>query len=109
VNPASAKKTALFVTIVNLVMTFPAVYLIDKLGRRTLILGSLATMSLSSIVMGYSINNDMYIVASIGILAFVVSFAGGLGPVPFVLLGELPKEEVILSLDRSALSLFSSY
>ncbi|GAA5869243.1 hypothetical protein JCM16303_000405 [Sporobolomyces ruberrimus] len=93
VNPASAKKTALFVTIVNLVMTFPAVYLIDKLGRRTLILGSLATMSLSSIVMGYSINNDMYIVASIGILAFVVSFAGGLGPVPFVLLGELPKEE----------------
>lgn len=51
-------------------------------------------MSLSSIVLGYSINNDLYMVASIGILAFVVSFATGLGPVPFVLLGELPKEEV---------------
>ncbi|GAA5898566.1 uncharacterized protein JCM6883_003354 [Sporobolomyces salmoneus] len=93
VNPASAKKTALFVTIVNLVMTFPAVGLVDGLGRRSLLLISLATMSLSSIILGYSINNDMYTVASIGILAFVVSFAGGLGPVPFVLLGELPKEE----------------
>lgn len=94
VNPASAKKTALFVTIINLVMTFPAVYLIDKLGRRSLLLISLAAMSLSSIVLGYSINNDLYLVASIGILMFVVSFASGLGPVPFVLLGELPKEEV---------------
>ncbi|GAA5982089.1 hypothetical protein JCM5350_000640 [Sporobolomyces pararoseus] len=93
VNPASAKKTALFVTIINLVMTFPAVYLIDKLGRRSLLLISLAAMSLSSIVLGYSINNDLYLVASIGILMFVVSFASGLGPVPFVLLGELPKEE----------------
>ncbi|GAA5961090.1 hypothetical protein JCM3765_006533 [Sporobolomyces pararoseus] len=93
VNPASAKKTALFVTIINLVMTFPAVYLIDKLGRRSLLLISLAAMSLSSIILGYSINNNMYLVASIGILMFVVSFASGLGPVPFVLLGELPKEE----------------
>ncbi|GAA5836664.1 hypothetical protein JCM3766R1_006983 [Sporobolomyces carnicolor] len=93
VNPASAKKTALFVTVVNLIMTFPAVYLVDKLGRRSLLLISLAAMSISSAVLGYSINNDMYTVASIGILGFVVSFAGGLGPVPFVLLGEMPKEE----------------
>lgn len=75
-------------------MTFPAVYLVDKLGRRSLLLISLAAMSISSAVLGYSINNDMYTVASIGILGFVVSFAGGLGPVPFVLLGEMPKEEV---------------
>ncbi|GAA5835580.1 hypothetical protein JCM5353_000899 [Sporobolomyces roseus] len=93
VNPASAKKTALFVTLVNLVMTLPAIFLIDKLGRRTLLLSSLATMSISSIVLGYSINNEMYMVASVGIMAFVVSFAMGLGPLPFVLLGELPKEE----------------
>jgi len=75
-------------------MTLPAIFLIDKLGRRTLLLSSLATMSISSIVLGYSINNEMYVVASVGIMAFVVSFATGLGPVPFVLLGELPKEEV---------------
>jgi len=77
-------------------MTLPAIFLIDKLGRRTLLLSSLATMSISSIVLGYSINNEMYVVASVGIMAFVVSFAMGLGPLPFVLLGELPKEEVSL-------------
>jgi len=77
-------------------MTLPAIFLIDKLGRRTLLVSSLATMSISSIVLGYSINNEMYVVASAGIMAFVVSFAMGLGPLPFVLLGELPKEEVSL-------------
>ncbi|GAA6020365.1 hypothetical protein JCM11491_000326 [Sporobolomyces phaffii] len=93
VNPASAKATALFVTVVNLVMTFPAVYLIDRVGRRTLVVASLATMSASSAVLAYSINRGDYVVASAGILAFVVSFAAGLGPVPFVLLGELPTPE----------------
>jgi hypothetical protein len=51
-------------------------------------------MSASTIVLGWSINNHYFRVASGGIMAFVVSFALGLGPVPFVLVGELPPKEV---------------
>ncbi|TNY24589.1 general substrate transporter [Rhodotorula diobovata] len=93
VNPGSAKMVSLYVTLVNLVMTFPAVSLIDRLGRRTLLLFSLASMSASTAVLGWAINTDHFTLASAGIIAFVVSFALGLGPVPFVLVGELPPKQ----------------
>ncbi|GAA5910161.1 hypothetical protein JCM8208_006746 [Rhodotorula glutinis] len=93
VNPGSAKMVSLYVTLVNLVMTFPAVFLIDRLGRRSLLLVSLSAMSLSTAVLGWAINTEHFAVASAGIIAFVVSFAIGLGPVPFVLVGELPPKE----------------
>lgn len=51
-------------------------------------------MSLSTAVLGWAINTEHFAVASAGIIAFVVSFAIGLGPVPFVLVGELPPKEV---------------
>ncbi|KPV76191.1 uncharacterized protein RHOBADRAFT_66170 [Rhodotorula graminis WP1] len=93
VNPGSAKMVSLYVTLVNLVMTFPAIFLIDRLGRRSLLLVSLSAMSLSTAVLGWAINTEHFVVASTGIIAFVVSFAVGLGPVPFVLVGELPPKE----------------
>lgn len=108
---------AVFITLVNFFMTLPAVYLIDvsscassspalpltlshtqRLGRRALLLGSMAAMSFSSLVLAYSINKSMFLVASTFIVLMVASFSIGLGPVPFVLLGELPPPQV-----RSAL------
>ena len=51
-------------------------------------------MSISSVVLAYSINNSMFLVASSGIVFFVASFSIGLGPIPFVLMGELPPPQV---------------
>ncbi|BGP46934.1 Bifunctional purine biosynthesis protein PurH [Rhodotorula kratochvilovae] len=93
VNPSSAKMVSLYVTLVNLIMTFPAIFLIDRLGRRSLLLLSLGCMSVSTAVLGWSINTQHFAVASAGIIAFVMSFAVGLGPVPFVLVGEMPPKE----------------
>ncbi|GAA6027969.1 hypothetical protein JCM8097_001806 [Rhodosporidiobolus ruineniae] len=93
VNPSSAKMVSLYVTIVNLIMTFPAIYLIDRLGRRSLILLSLLSMSASTAVLGWSINTHHFYVASGGIILFVCAFSLGLGPVPFVLVGEMPPEK----------------
>ncbi|BGP06876.1 Bifunctional purine biosynthesis protein PurH [Rhodotorula toruloides] len=93
VNPTSAKTVSLLVTLVNLIMTFPAIFLIDRLGRRTLLLTSLALMCASTALLGWSIDNHYFRIASGGIMAFVVSFALGLGPVPFVLVGEMPPRE----------------
>ncbi|GAA5880494.1 hypothetical protein JCM3774_000627 [Rhodotorula dairenensis] len=93
VNPTSAQSVSLFMTFVNLIMTFPAIFLIDRVGRRSLLVASLFLLSLSTAVLGWAINHDRFGLASAGIVAFVVSFALGLGPVPFVLVGELPQEE----------------
>ncbi|KWU43335.1 MFS general substrate transporter [Rhodotorula sp. JG-1b] len=105
VNPTSAQKVSLFMTLVNLVMTFPAVFLIDRVGRRPLLVLSLSLLSLSTAVLGWAINHDRFVLASAGIIAFVVSFALGLGPVPFVLVGELPPKEAVNWLANLAVGL----
>lgn len=66
----------------------------QRVGRRTLLVSSLLLISLSTAVLGWSINTDRFTVASVGIIAFVVSFSLGLGPVPFVLVGEMSQPEV---------------
>ena len=70
------------------------------MGRRSLLVLSLLLLSLSTAVLGWAINHDRFGLASAGIIAFVVSFALGLGPVPFVLVGELPPKEVSRSASR---------
>ncbi|KAI5474342.1 multicopper oxidase [Pseudohyphozyma bogoriensis] len=90
VSPTNAKYVTLFVTLVNVLMTIPAVYLIDRLGRRPLLVTSLAFMTISSFVLAYSINNFKFFLAAVFIVLFVASFSIGLGPIPFLLLGEVP-------------------
>ncbi|GAA5975515.1 hypothetical protein JCM10908_005185 [Rhodotorula pacifica] len=93
VNPTSAQSVSVFMAFVNLVTTFPAILLIDRAGRRPLLVSSLLLLSISTAVLGWAINRDHFVLASAGIIAFVISFAIGLGPVPFVLVGELPLDE----------------
>lgn len=47
-------------------------------------------MSASAVVLGYSINNSRFLIASTCIVLFIASFSIGLGPIPFVLMGEVP-------------------
>ncbi|SCV74253.1 BQ2448_6685 [Microbotryum intermedium] len=93
VSPTNAKGVALFVTIVNFAMTLPAVYLIDRLGRRALLLISLSSMAVSTAVLAFAINHSLFALASLCIVLFVATFSIGLGPIPFVLMGELPPPE----------------
>lgn len=90
ISPKNAKYVSLFVTLVNVIMTLPTVYLIDRAGRRFLLLSSLTMMSISSVILGYSINTFQFALAAVFIVLFVATFSIGLGPIPFLLLGEVP-------------------
>jgi MFS transporter, SP family, sugar:H+ symporter len=91
----------LFTTGVNVLITLVAIALIDRLGRRPLLLAGSAGMSLTLITMtvvfgGASIHNGQPqldgasgIVALVAADLFVVSFAVSWGPVLWVLLGEM--------------------
>lgn len=90
VSPGGAKYISLFITVVNLFMTFPTLVLIDRLGRRALFLISIGAMAISSFILGYALNHSKLLLAAFFIVMFVASFAFGLGPIPFVLMGEVP-------------------
>ncbi|EFP78041.1 hypothetical protein PGT21_018677 [Puccinia graminis f. sp. tritici] len=89
VLPTQAIYISLFITAINVLMTFPAIFLVDKLGRKCLLLLSAGSMALTSLVLALSINYEIAQLSSLAIVLFVASFSIGLGPIPFVILSEL--------------------
>ncbi|KAF9105748.1 Solute carrier 2, facilitated glucose transporter member 2 [Mortierella sp. AM989] len=73
----------------NLVSTILSVYLIDKTGRRTLLLISSAGCAISSVLLfsgGYADIGNLVVVS---VFLFIGFFAIGLGPIPWLMLSEL--------------------
>jgi MFS transporter, SP family, arabinose:H+ symporter len=83
----------IFVTLVNLLFTIIALLLIDRVGRRPLLLAGTAGMALSLLLTSYGFDAsdgsiDPGLVLS-GLLGFVASFAVSVGPGMWVLLSEI--------------------
>lgn len=89
VLPTQAIYISLFITTVNVIMTFPPIFLVDRLGRKSLLLISSISMGITSFILGFSINYEIAQVSSLAIVLFVASFSVGLGPIPFVILSEV--------------------
>ena len=91
---------AVLVGIVNVVATVVAIALIDKLGRRPLLISGLVIIASSMLLLAYSFSSASYgpggelidmnaTMVLIGILSFVAGFGISLGPVMWVLFSEL--------------------
>lgn len=91
-----AFRQAVMVGLVNVVMTFVAIWLIDKLGRKPLLIMGIAGMALSLFAISWAFSQESYNarLVLIAIIGFVASFAISLGPVMWVLLSEIfPNEQ----------------
>lgn len=62
---------SLGITVVNVIMTFPPIFLIERLGRRTLMYGSALGAVLSLLAVGYGLDRNLVTLASLAILTFV--------------------------------------
>jgi sugar porter (SP) family MFS transporter len=82
--------------IVNVAMTVVAIRLIDRVGRRVLLLGgtigmavSLSVVAVTFAVSGDSLGHTASIVAVVSLAVYTGSFAIGLGPVFWLLISEI--------------------
>jgi SP family galactose:H+ symporter-like MFS transporter len=76
--------------VINLAMTILSLRLIDRLGRRALLLISLGGMLVSLVLLGLSFVADLSsVVTLLFMLIYIMAFAIGMGPVFWVLLGEI--------------------
>ncbi|KAG1087296.1 hypothetical protein G6F42_020661 [Rhizopus arrhizus] len=84
-----SKYMAIVTTVVNFIMTAVAVALIDRMGRRPLLLIANFGACLFSIllVVGYVYQIPALLVVSV--FLYVASFAIGIGPIPWLLTSEL--------------------
>ena len=91
-----SNETAIIATagvgLVNVLMTVLSIPLIDKLGRRPLLLISLSGMgvSLASLGIGFAIGGDaLKWIGVLSLAVYIASFAIGLGPVFWLLISEI--------------------
>lgn len=87
----------------NIAVTLGCAPLVDKLGRKTCLLASIAGMGFSSLALAIGIINDLKVVSAISVLGFVGSFGVGLGPIPFILASELVDTEAVGAVQSWAL------
>jgi MFS transporter, SP family, galactose:H+ symporter len=89
-NASNSIFYSVFIGVVNLIMTIVSIRLVDRVGRRPLLLVSLAGMAVSIALLGVSFVADLAsVVTLVFMLLYIMSFAIGMGPVFWVLLGEV--------------------
>lgn len=87
----SAFFQTILIGVINTLFTFVAIWLIDKAGRRKLLLGGVSGMILCLLGTGlcfyFEIFSGPWLL--LFILGFIASFATSLGPIPWVLISEI--------------------
>jgi MFS family permease len=89
IMPTSNNAVTVAISIVNTIMTIVSAGLIEKTGRRKLLLLSISSMSVSSAMLGLGITYNIAVLSAFAIVLFVATFAIGLGPIPFVITPEV--------------------
>lgn len=73
--------------IVNLAFTVVSILFLDRLGRRVFLLLGVLCMLLGQILLALSFTSN--VMGIIGVLAYIIGFAIGLGPITWVILSEI--------------------
>ncbi len=89
VLPISSSALTIMISILNLVTTVACAPLADRIGRKPVLLLSITGMGMMSLLLALSLRWQTKLLSAISVLAFVAFFAAGLGPVPFMLAGEM--------------------
>ena len=93
-SASSAILATVAVGVVNVIFTIVAIALLDRVGRRPLLLIGLAGMTFSLTLLGAvfflpTLLNSLGDLAVVGLMLYVASFAIGLGPVFWLLISEI--------------------
>ncbi|GAB5371666.1 hypothetical protein AAMO2058_001599500 [Amorphochlora amoebiformis] len=86
--------SGLYVMSVQVVVTFLSIFLVERLGRRTLLLSSTAGMAVMAGLLAIffilkSAGNEQNWLALFSLMAYCLSFSLGLGPVSWLLVSEI--------------------
>eukprot|EP00834_Sanchytrium_tribonematis_P002030 NODE_56_length_28873_cov_1.243101.p6 type:complete len:454 gc:universal NODE_56_length_28873_cov_1.243101:10120-8759(-) len=87
--PEYADTLALAQTILKVVSTIPALLLVDRVGRRPLLVAGSLGCALSCFGVSISVTFSYQVLAVVFIYSFVIFFAISLGPLPWILVGEI--------------------
>lgn len=88
-SPENAQILTVSVGILNVILTIISVFLMDRAGRRILLLIGEVGMIITAVLYTISFALDISVLSVICTYTYVCSFAVGLGPIPFLILAEI--------------------
>lgn len=77
------------ISLVNAVVTFGSSLFVDRLGRKPLLLTSVTFLGISTALMAIGIISKSSVLSVVATFTYITFFAIGLGPIPFLLVGEV--------------------
>ncbi len=91
---SSSITQTVFVGVTNVVFTIVAVLLLDRVGRRKLLLGGVVGLTLALVTLGIyfwssTLQQNVPYLALVALLVYIASFAVGLGPVFWLMISEI--------------------
>lgn len=87
-----AISTALFLSVINVIATIISLWLIDRIGRRKLLISSVFFMMLSLFIIGIGLYRNVMMVRWVtfaSLIIYIVAFAIGMGPITWLLISEI--------------------
>ena len=102
--PTTAALFTVAVSALNVIVLVLCAPLSDKFGPKTCLLLSIAGMDINFVLFAVGISYSIKLLAAIATILFVVSFAVGLGPVPFILANELVGAHAVGAMQSWALA-----
>lgn len=92
--PNSSVMINCLISVSNAVITFGASFVIDRAGRKPMLLCSVSVMCIASLLMGVGMIYHYSIVSVMSTFLYVGAFAIGVGPIPFLLISEVTQHEI---------------
>ncbi|KAL3524526.1 hypothetical protein ACH5RR_017360 [Cinchona calisaya] len=88
---SDATRASIFLGLLKLIMTGVAVLVVDRVGRRPLLLGGVSGMVISLFLLGsyYTYLDDVSAVAVVGLLVYVGCYQLSFGPIGWLMISEI--------------------
>ncbi|KAI9137034.1 general substrate transporter [Paraphysoderma sedebokerense] len=103
-SPSTSRTFTIFISLYNVIVTVICGLLLDRLGRRKLLLTSVTIMGIGMLVVPIGMIVSVGGLAFTGVVLVITGFAIGMGNIPFVLIGELVDVKAIGSASTVALT-----
>lgn len=87
-----AISTALFLSVINVIATIISLWLIDRIGRRKLLISSVFFMMLSLFIIGIGLYRSAMMgrwITFSSLIIYIIAFAIGMGPITWLLISEI--------------------
>lgn len=103
VLPVASSLLTIILSLCNLIVTILCAPLPDKIGRKSCLLISITGMGSMALLLAIAMRVQLQLLSALSVVGFVVFFATGLGPVPFLIAPELVGPEAVSAISSWSL------